>query len=146
MKIKDILKIKGQQVFSIEDEKTLNDAIASLVEHNVGALLVTDKQGNVVGIISERDIMRTGCKHCDKMCDIPIKDVMTRDLIIGEAEDDVKYAESVMTRNRIRHLPIFSGKKLVGIISIGDIVKIQLKESDVENRYLHDYIMGKYPG
>ncbi len=146
MKIKDILAAKGQKIFTINEEDNLQDAISSLVEHNVGALLVTDKQGNVVGIISERDIMRTGCKHCEKMCDIVIKDVMTRDLIIGETNDDVRYAESVMTRNRIRHLPVFSGNKLAGIISIGDIVKIRLKETDVENRYLREYILGKYPG
>jgi CBS domain-containing protein len=144
MKVKEILKTKGPEVLTIGQDKTVFDAIETLVKNKIGSLIVLNAEGKIVGIITERDILNeTHSRKCE-LTGIVVKQVMTSDLIIGEAEDDVECVESTMTKNRIRHLPILSKKRLVGIISIGDVVKAQVEESQVENRYLKDYIEGKY--
>ena len=144
MKVKEILKTKGPEVLTIGEEKTVFDAIETLVKNKIGSLIVLNVEGKIVGIITERDILNeTHSRHC-ALTEITVKQVMTKDLIIGEAEDDIECVEAIMTENRIRHLPILSQKRLVGIISIGDIVKGQMQESKVEIRYLKDYIEGKY--
>lgn len=145
MKVKDILRTKGSEVYWIYEDQTAFDAITSLVSHNIGALVVKNRKGKVVGIISERDILRQSYKNLDKLRDIPVKKVMTRDLIYGSPEDYLDHVERIMTENRIRHYPIFEGNEMVGIISIGDVVKHRLTEVKVENRHLRDYIEGKYP-
>ncbi|MFP4368188.1 MAG: CBS domain-containing protein [Candidatus Kapaibacterium sp.] len=142
MKIKDILKGKGPQVFTIGEEKQLRDAIKTLVNNNIGSLLVIDSGGKISGIITERDILRASNEDPVKMQDMYIRDVMTKNVIVAEPEDDVVYAELAMTQNHIRHLPILRDKVLVGVISIGDLVKNQLKEVRHENKYLRDYIGG----
>jgi CBS domain-containing protein len=144
MKIKDILKTKGPEVLTIGEDKAVFDAIETLVKNKIGSLIVLNGEGKIVGIITERDILNeTHTRKCE-LTGVTVKQVMTKDLIIGEAEDDIESVESTMTKNRIRHLPILSKKRLVGIISIGDVVKAQVEESQVENRYLKDYIEGKY--
>lgn len=142
MKVRDILKTKGPEVVTIGEEKTIYDAIDSLVKHRIGALIVLNENAGIVGIISERDIMIESQKQYGSQA--KIKDVMTRKIIIGDPDDDLEYVEGIMTQNRIRHLPIISNERLVGMISIGDIIKAILKEAKVENRYLHDYIKGKH--
>ena len=145
MKVYDILKSKGSHVHTVRQDLTVYDAVCQLVEHNIGALVVTDAQNRVVGIISERDILRTAHKNLEQLKQIPIRDVMTRDLIVGTPDDDIEYVEKVMTVNRIRHYPIFHDGQLAGIISIGDVVKHKLTDLTVENRHLRNYIVGKYP-
>ncbi len=144
MKVKEILKTKGPEVITIGEEKTVLDALASLVKNNIGSLIVINEDGKITGIITERDILKEYNKKEGKLGELIVKDVMTKDLIIGEADDEIESVEVTMTENRIRHLPILSQKRLVGIISIGDVVKGQMQESKVENRYLKDYIEGKY--
>ena len=145
MKVKDILKNKGPEVITIWEEKTLYDAICTLVENKIGALLVLNQDGKIVGIISERDILRACYEDCDNIRTAKVKDKMTKKVIITEPDDDLAYVEKIMTENRIRHLPVITNKRLVGIISIGDIVKSMRRQSAVENRYLKEYIEGKYP-
>ncbi len=145
MKIKDILRKKGGQIITLHQDATLHNVIETLVQHNIGAILVVDDKENIVGIVSERDILHQGCRHCDKLREIRIKDVMTTNLIIGQPDDAVTYVKQIMIKNRIRHLPIFENKSVIGIISMRDIVEAELKEFTVENRYLRDYIVGKYP-
>ncbi|MFH1336294.1 MAG: CBS domain-containing protein [Candidatus Zixiibacteriota bacterium] len=146
MKVKDILKDKGTVVATIEADKLIPDAIKNLMEKRIGSLLVVDEKGAICGIITERDIL----KECDQryvsLQQTKVKDVMTKNLIVASLEDDIDYVENIMTQNRIRHLPIIFGQKLEGIISIGDVVKVQHRECRVENRYMKDYISGKYPG
>ncbi|MBC8184380.1 CBS domain-containing protein [candidate division KSB1 bacterium] len=144
MKVKEILKTKGPEVITIGEEKTVKEALASLVKNNIGSLIVINEDGKITGIITERDILKECNKKEGKLGELIVKDVMTKDLIIGEADDEVESVEVIMTENRVRHLPILSQKRLVGIISIGDVVKGQIQESQVENRYLKDYIEGKY--
>jgi CBS domain-containing protein len=145
MKVKDVLREKGYEVFSIEENYSIFDAITKLVEKNIGALIVKNRDGKVVGIISERDIMRESYKNLDRLREVPVHKVMTRKLIVGNLEDELEQVERVMTQNRIRHYPIFENDELIGIISIGDVVKHRLIECSLENRHLKDYITGKYP-
>jgi CBS domain-containing protein len=106
----------------------------------VGALVVTTAEGKVVGIITERDLLRVCAARSGEIDDTRIAECMPANLIIGLPEDEVGYVMGIMTNNRIRHLPIMNGERLEGIISIGDVVKAQLEETEFENRYLKDYI------
>lgn len=146
MKVKNILQEKGTGVATIGTEATIYDAVKNLVEKNIGSLLVLDEKGLICGIITERDILKECAQHFELLRQTKVKEVMTKNVIIASPDDDLDYVESIMTENRVRHVPIISGQKLEGIISIGDVVKVQRGECRVENRYLKDYISGKYPG
>lgn len=142
MRIKDILREKGADVVTIVPTATVHDAIMRLNEHNIGSLVVTTENGVVVGIITERDILREAAERCNEVRATEIVDVMTRDVIIGVPEDDLDYVIAVMTKNRIRHLPVMDESGLVGIVSIGDVVSTRLRKTAFENRMLKDYIHG----
>jgi CBS domain-containing protein len=145
MKVRDILKDKGTEVSTIGSDKTICDAVKVLVEKNIGSLLVLDQKGTIAGIITERDILKQ-CNQClESFQDVKIGDVMTKNLIVASPDDDLDYVENIMTQNRIRHLPIISNQRIAGMISIGDLVNVLRGECKVENRYLKDYISGKYP-
>lgn len=140
------MKDKGAEVAAIAPEKSIYDAVKTLVQRNIGSLLVIDEKGGIAGIITERDVLRECERRFQELDQTKVKDVMTKDLIVAYPDDDLDYVENVMTQNRVRHLPIIANKKLEGIISIGDIVNVMRGECTVENRYLKDYISGKYPG
>lgn len=152
MRISDILRRKGGDVVTIEPSATVHEAIQRLNQHSIGALLVTDDTGQLCGIITERDMLRECGDRCTRLaapagddgseCPALVKDVMTTDVIIGVPEDDLNYVMGVMTKNRIRHLPVFEQGKLAGIVSIGDVVNAHVEEADFENRVLQDYIHG----
>jgi len=141
MKVKDILRKKGSTVRCISPRKTIKEAIHMLVEFNIGCLLVTENE-NTVGIISERDILRACNTDMTTVATAPVESYMTKDVIIGTPDDDIDAVMAVMTEKKIRHLPILDGQKIVGLISIGDVVKSQLHESEHHVHYLRDYIMG----
>lgn len=142
MRVADILQTKGSQVWTIQAGSTVYEALGSLVQHKIGALIVTGEGGNVAGILSERDIIRACYSNTAQIERIVIDDIMTRNVIVASPEDDVEYVMGIMTNNRIRHLPIIADAKLAGIISIGDVVKAQLQDTRYENHYLRDYIYG----
>jgi CBS domain-containing protein len=143
MKVREILLTKGAQVHSIGPDQTVLDAVAVLMEHRIGALLVRDGTGAVLGVISERDVLRE-CQHRSAaLGEIPVRNAMTRDLIVCVLDDDIGYAMSVVTKNRVRHLPVMDGDRVAGMISIGDLVKASLDEVQYENRYLRDYITSR---
>ncbi|UCC72490.1 MAG: CBS domain-containing protein [Gemmatimonadota bacterium] len=108
------------------------------MDHRIGALVVTRNHGSVVGIITERDILRESAERSDWLRETCVRDVMTTDVIIGLPDDDLDYVMGIMTKNRIRHLPVLEGDQLAGIISIGDVVNIQLETTGFENRMLKD--------
>ena len=145
MKVKDILDIKGKFIVTIRKEQTIFDALGTFAKNRVGSLIVLDDDSNTVGIIAPRDVLTNVLNRIDKIHDIKVSEVMTKDVIVGTPEDDLVYVQTIMTENRIRHLPIIENNQLVGIISIGDVVKAQLKVFDAENRYLRDYMVSKYP-
>jgi CBS domain-containing protein len=144
MKAKDIIAKKGSTVYTGSPSFKVKEALDNLLQYKVGALVIVDDIQCPVGIISEKDILRLA-RERDDWRDLAVGDYMTKNLIIGVTEDSVEYIMSLMTNNRIRHIPIMEKEKLAGMISIGDIVKAQLKNIKAENRYLTDYIMSKYP-
>lgn len=145
MKVKDILGAKGGKIFTIESRNSLKDAMDSIVENKIGALLVLDNN-DFVGIISERDLFREYHKSGEVSLGKKVEEIMTTKIVVGLLEDDIEEVEVIMTENRFRHLPIMNDGKVVGIVSIGDVVKMLAANRKTENRYLKDYIMGKYPG
>jgi CBS domain-containing protein len=140
MKVRELLQSKGSAVVVIRPEATVHDALMMLMEHRIGSLLVLDAQDKITGLISERDILQECATHSDRIKSTLVREIMTTNLIIGVPDDEVGYVMGIMTQNRIRHLPIMNGDRLEGILSIGDLVKAQLEETEFENRYLKDYI------
>ena len=113
--------------------------------NRIGSLLVVDKDGVILGIIGARDVLMAVINHLDEIKTLTVDKIMTTNLIVGTLDDKVDYIMAVMTENRVRHIPIIEDKELKGLISIGDVVKSQLRETVVENKYLKDYIADKYP-
>jgi CBS domain-containing protein len=145
MKIKDILAAKGNRVVTIEKDTSVIDAMSIFSANRIGSLLIVDKNNTILGIIGARDVLMAVVNHLEKIKTMTVAEIMTTNLIVGTEDDHVDYILAVMTENRIRHIPIMNGKELKGMVSIGDVVKALLKEKDVENRYLKDYIADKYP-
>jgi len=141
MRIREVLDHKGVSVVTVEPDRTVLDAMRVLVEHNVGSVIVT-REETILGILTERDVLRLGADDPDSLSTTLVGEAMTKDLVVGVAEDLVDYAAGVMTANRIRHLPIVDGDRLTGVLSIGDVVKALKQEKEVENRYLRQYIQG----
>lgn len=141
MKLKDIIKVKGSTVFSIDPEKSVKDAVDMLITYNIGSLLVMEN-AHPIGIFTERDILRIVVSSADRLSEIPVREVMSRNLIISQLEDEVGDAMHVMTSKHIRHLPVLADDRIAGMVSIGDLVKSQHDEKEVTIRYLKDYITG----
>ena len=145
MKVSEILKAKGSRVESIAPNRTVREALDVITGKGIGSLPVLEND-MLAGIITERDILRLVAKEGEGALSKTIREVMTTRLVVGVLEDEINMVMALMTNNRFRHLPIMDGRKMVGIISIGDIVKTQVNNLEIENRYLIDYITGKYPG
>ena len=143
MKLRDILGVKGHHVYTVRPDQTVQDAVQILMQHRVGALLVEDAERRAVGIITERDVLRECVDRAAKLSQVPVREAMTRDLIIGVPDDEIGYTMGIMTQNRIRHLPVMDGDHVAGMISIGDVVKATLDETEYENRYLKEYIQSR---
>jgi CBS domain-containing protein len=144
MTLGDIVNEGGGAIHTTAAESSVMQAVKEMNRLNVGALLVTNEDHTLAGIITERDVLRSlpaGIRSKK------VKDLMTpRDkLIIAHAADTLDYANSVFSEAKVRHLPVFDGDKLVGLLSIRDLVRAQLKDADFENKALRDYILGSYP-
>lgn len=124
MNIGAVLASKGVKVVTVRPTQTLREAVLLLAEHNIGAVVVTEESERPSGILSERDIVRT-LVHAEAVLDWPVSRIMTRDVIVGAPEDDVLTVGHTMVERRIRHLPVMERGRLVGIVSIGDILKAQ---------------------
>jgi CBS domain-containing protein len=124
MNIASLLASKGVNVVTIGPHDSIRSALSLLAQHNIGALVVVEAQGALVGIVSERDIVRA-LARTEAILVEPIAAIMTRNVIIGTPQDDLVAVSNTMTDRRIRHLPVVEGGRLVGIISLGDIVKAQ---------------------
>jgi CBS domain-containing protein len=131
MQISTILATKGSTVFTVKPDQAVRDAVALLVDKRIGAVVVVDETGRPVGIVSERDIVRELAKN-EHVLSEPVSRVMTIDVIIARPGDDTKAVSKTMTVKRFRHLPVMDHHELVGIVSIGDVVKAQLDEYEGE--------------
>lgn len=140
MSVGTVLATKGSKVITIHPDQTVKDALTMLAKHNIGALVVVDDSEFPVGIISERDIVRDAARDDNFMMNA-VRDVMTKDVVTGTAQDDLRSVANVMTEHRFRHLPIVEDDKLIGIVSIGDIVKAQRDQYQGEVETLQTQIM-----
>jgi CBS domain-containing protein len=139
MLLSEILGAKGRMVHTCSPEDTLADVVELMVGHNIGSLVVL-KDGEMVGIITERDILRASAATRGSLEFAQVHERMTRCPIVASPQDDLPDVMGVMTERRIRHLPVVERGQLIGIISIGDLVKAQHDELSRENHYLKSYI------
>jgi CBS domain-containing protein len=124
MNIASLLASKGTKVITIQPEQTIRQAVGLLAEHNIGALVVVDPTRQPVGILSERDIVRAAARS-ERVFAETVAVLMTKNVVLGVPQDDLASVGHTMTERRIRHLPVMESGRLVGIVSIGDVVKAQ---------------------
>ena len=139
MLLKEILDAKGRDVLKIAPTASIAEVVEQLVAHNCGALVVCDGD-KMVGIISERDVLRAISAVGQPLDQITVEERMTHNVITGSPNDNVNDVMGLMTKNRIRHLPVLDDGALAGMISIGDVVKSQHQKLTLENQMLMNYI------
>jgi len=140
MTVRKILNLKGSDVLTIAPDRKLLEAIALLTKHRIGALVVTGSSRDVVGIISERDIVRLLSNADNNRFENTVASAMTKEVKTCKPEDTIQRVMQVMTAGRFRHMPVVENGKLVGVISIGDVVKLRLEEMERESEHLKEYI------
>jgi CBS domain-containing protein len=140
MTVKTILSAKGNNVVSIEPTATLEAAVRTLAEHRIGALLVLGPDRRVIGILSERDIVRTLAELGAAALAQPLSQVMTRRVVTCSPSETISVIMERMTAGKFRHVPVVEQEQVVGIVSIGDVVKYRLHEMEHESAALRDYI------
>jgi CBS domain-containing protein len=140
MKVSALLDRKGRTVHTTREEIPASDAAAMLVERRIGALLVVDDQGRAVGILSERDIVAGLAAEGGNLSGATVGSLMTKDIIRCAPNDSVVQLMGKMTERRVRHLPVYDGDQLLGIVSIGDAVKNRIEEIEAEATALREYI------
>ncbi|HWV54536.1 CBS domain-containing protein [Pseudorhodoplanes sp.] len=140
MIVKSILSAKGRDVMTIAPTATLAEATNILADRKIGALVVTGAGGRITGIISERDIVRAFARYGASALQMPLSEVMTRKVVTCTPTDTVAMLMERMTAGKFRHLPVMDEGNLVGIISIGDVVKYRLTELEFEQGAMRDYI------
>jgi CBS domain-containing protein len=140
MTVKAIQSAKGGDVITIEPTTNLAAAVKLLAERRIGALVVTGADRRIVGIVSERDIVQELAAHGAASLDLPLTDVMTRKVMTCSVSDTISFVMERMTQGKFRHLPVVEQGRLIGIVSIGDVVKHRLQEMEREQTALRDYI------
>ena len=140
MKIRDILDRKGPAVVTVPPSTTVQQAMAELVRHNIGAVVVHD--GTIRGILSERDLLRAASQDVRRLETARVDELMTRDVVTASPDAEIREVMQLMSSGRFRHLPVVEHGQLAGIISIGDVVNAMRESAESENRFLHAYIHG----
>ncbi len=143
MKVQAMLAAKGGKTVTIRPDSTIETAANLLKLERIGALVVSEDGEHVAGILSERDIVRGLVDKGVGLLEAKVADLMTSEVKSCSPDDSIQEIMSEMTRSRIRHLPVLKGGKLIGIISIGDVVKNRLEELQTETNVLRDYIVGR---
>jgi CBS domain-containing protein len=141
--IASILKNKGCSLWSIDPEATIYDAIAMMAEKSIGALVVLS-QGKLVGIISERDYARKVILQGRSSKDTHVREIMTSSVITVTPQNTLDECMRIITNRRVRHLPVLAGDEVMGVVSIGDLVRAIIAEQAATIDHLHSYIAGKY--
>ena len=140
MNVAGILKSKGSDIVTATPEGSLRDVATTLASHKIGAIVVTDTSGSVVGIFSERDLVRAIAATGEGALNDRIRDHMTKEVVTCAREDTVADLMTKMTEGRFRHLPVVEDGALIGIISIGDVVKRRIQETEQEVEAMRGYI------
>ena len=141
MKISDILRVKGADVLTTPADATVRELIATLVENDIGALVVVDGD-QVLGIVSERDVVRRLHEWGDTLLESEVSQIMTADVVSCTLDDDVDRIAETMTERRVRHMPVLADGSLAGLVSIGDVVKSRIAQLEVDRGQLEQYITG----
>jgi len=139
--VADILKGKGDKVWTISPEITVFDALKIMADKNIGALVVVEGE-DIVGLMSERDYARKVILHGKSSREIPVRDIMTPDIHFVLPDQSIEECMDQMTNKRVRHLPVMDNDRLVGIISIGDVVKAIIDDRETTIQHLENYITG----
>jgi CBS domain-containing protein len=140
MHVKNILSVKGSNVVSIEPTATLETAVRTLAQHKIGALLVLGPDRRIIGILSERDIVRVLAEQGASALTQPLAQVMTRKVFTCSPSETIAVIMERMTAGKFRHVPVLDQDQVVGVVSIGDVVKYRLQEMEHESAALRDYI------
>ena len=140
MTVARILAEKGRSVVTVEPQRTLDEAIHLLAEKRIGAVVVSDSEGAVLGILSERDIMRALARQGAAALDALVSEHMTADVVTCARDASVEDVMHLMTDGRFRHVPVLEGGRLAGLISIGDVVKRRIAAVEAEHQAMRDYI------
>jgi CBS domain-containing protein len=142
MRISDLLRRKGNLVVSVKPEQSVTELLDLLAEHRVGALIVSSDGSTLEGIVSERDVVRKLQQFGPELLHAPIRDIMTATVQTCPPETDLDELMRMMTQGRFRHVPVVDGGRLIGIVSIGDVVKHRIDELQSERDQLTAYITG----
>ena len=142
-KVSEILKDKGKAIVSVDPGATVFEALSLMAERNTGAVLVMS-EGRLEGLLSERDYARKVVLRGRNSRETHVREIMSRELIIVHPEDSVMESLAIMTEKRIRHLPVMEGSEVLGLISIGDLVKRVIDEQHIMIKHLENYISGSY--
>ncbi len=142
MRISEVLRSKGAEVVTIGPDDSVRELLGVLAEHNVGAVVVSADGVSLDGIVSERDVVRRLHRVGAELLDRPVREIMTAVVHTCAPEDRVESLRSTMTKHRIRHLPVMSNGRMVGIVSIGDVVKYAISELQSEREHLEQYLRG----
>ena len=140
MTVKAILAAKGGDIITIEPNTNVAAAAKLLAERRIGALVVTGADRRMVGIVSERDIVQELAVHGAASLDLPLTDIMTRKVMTCSPSDTISSVMERMTQGKFRHLPVLEQGRLIGVVSIGDVVKYRLQQMEREQSALRDYI------
>ena len=143
MKVETMLAVKGDKVVTLRPDATVATVIRMLKLEGIGALVVSEDGEKILGIISERDVVRALVDHGGEVLKVRVAELMTRSVKTCTPDANIKDVMAEMTRSRVRHLPVVRDGKLSGIISIGDVVKNRLEELETETSVLRDYIVGR---
>jgi CBS domain-containing protein len=139
MLIRDILRLKGGAIYSIEAEGRLTAAVELMVRHDVGSLVVTDG-AQMVGMLTFREVLQALDAGGGNLATLEAREVMVREPVCGSPGDTIDDLRELMTRNHVRYLPVKDGEKLVGVVSFHDVAKAVIKETSMENRLLKRYL------
>jgi len=142
MLVRDVLESKGRRVISIDSETTVSEAVAKLVQNNIGSLPVTDSAGDLVGVFSERDVLRVIHNRGEGFGRMRVSEVMTAKPVTCSPECDVNDVMGKMSERHIAKVPVLNDTQLVGIISVGDVIKVLFDKVHAENQHLMSYIHG----
>lgn len=140
MSVAFILATKGHDVATTQPHRTMQEASALLADRGIGALIVTGGDGEVLGVLSERDIVRSIARHGAGVLQDPVSKHMTAKVAVARMDESVDSVMERMTNGRFRHLPVIENGRLIGVISIGDVVKSRLDGLESEHRALREYI------
>jgi CBS domain-containing protein len=140
VRITDLLRHKGSDVATVPPGISVAGLLEDLARHNIGAMVVTDGSGTLVGIVSERDVVRRLNDRGSELLRAPVSEIMTTTVVTCEPTESVDSLASIMTERRIRHMPVVSGGELLGIVSIGDVVKSRIAQLESDREQLESYI------